>query len=289
MLVGPLKEALDHLTMQFDEGFFVKLAVSLVSVFAIWFLRSIVLRIVKKRHVSLEKSFHWKKTSYYIAYSITIITIAYQWTQSFYLLTTFLGLIAAALVITWKEPFLSLAGWIFILWRKPFAVGDRIQIGKHKGDVIDTSIFRFIMIEVGAWVEADQSTGGIIHVPNLKVFADPIINYSQGFHYVWNELVLHLDLNDDWEKAKEVLETVIATKLPNLEEKVKKAINEANEHYLLVYKNIDPIIYTKVTEKSLNLTLRYLCEPRQRRSSEHELWEDILVRFKSAGLKLISI
>ncbi|MDX2472022.1 MAG: mechanosensitive ion channel [SAR324 cluster bacterium] len=287
--MGRMQEVLAHLTLQFDQAFFIKLAITLVSVVFIWFFRSSLLRIVKKQKVTPQKYFQWKKTSYYIANTFTIVTIAYQWTQSLSLFMTFLGLIAAALVITWKEPFLSLAGWLFIIWRKPFAVGDRIQIGNFKGDVIDTSIFRFIMIEVGAWVEADQSTGGIIHVPNLKVFADPIINYSQGFHYVWNELTIHLALDVDWERAKEVLQEVIAAKLPNLEKEATKAIDEANERYLMVYQNLAPIIYTKVTEKSLNLTLRYLCPPRQRRSSEHELWEEILTRFKKADLKLHSL
>jgi len=32
----------------------------------------------------------------------------------------------------------NIAGWLFIIWRKPFQTGDRIQIGEVSGDVIDS-------------------------------------------------------------------------------------------------------------------------------------------------------
>ena len=34
----------------------------------------------------------------------------------------------------------------------------RIQIGDHAGDVIDVRIFQFTIVEIGNWVDADQST-----------------------------------------------------------------------------------------------------------------------------------
>src|SRR5256885_6154499 len=46
----------------------------------------------------------------------------------------------------------------FILWRRPFEVGDRIQIGPHAGDVIDLGLFQFTLNEIGAWVQDRKST-----------------------------------------------------------------------------------------------------------------------------------
>ena len=71
-------------------------------------------------------------------------------------------------------------GWMLIIWRRPFAVGDRIQIGNHAGDVMDLTISRFTLAEIGNWVHADQITGRIVHIPTGKVFVEPLAVYKQG-------------------------------------------------------------------------------------------------------------
>ena len=45
----------------------------------------------------------------------------------------------AGIAIALKDLLANFAGWIYIISRKPFEVGDRIQLGKHAGDVIDLS------------------------------------------------------------------------------------------------------------------------------------------------------
>ena len=70
-------------------------------------------------------------------------------------LATYLGLVSVGLTIALSDPNANIAGWIFIFWQHPFDVGDRIQIGKHAGDVIDARIFQFTVLEIGNWVDAD--------------------------------------------------------------------------------------------------------------------------------------
>ncbi|HAW79639.1 MAG TPA: mechanosensitive ion channel protein MscS, partial [Balneola sp.] len=68
----------------------------------------------------------------------------------------YFGLLSAGLAIALKDPVTDLAAWMFIIWRKPFDVGDRIELGKSKGDVIDIRPFKFTILEIGNWVDADQ-------------------------------------------------------------------------------------------------------------------------------------
>jgi hypothetical protein len=42
---------------------------------------------------------------------------------------------------------------------------------------------------------------------------------------------------------------------------------------------LTPIVYTKVVDSGVQLTMRYLIEPRKRRGTEHAIWEDILTEF----------
>src|SRR3989441_12617332 len=110
----------------------------------------------------------------------------------------------SGLAIALKDPVTNLAGWIFIVWRRPFEVSDRVEIGGHKGDVIDIRLLQFTLNEIGNWVNADQSSGRIIHIPNGKVFTEPVANYDKGFKYIWNEVPVLVTFESDWRQAKAI-------------------------------------------------------------------------------------
>lgn len=84
------------------------------------------------------------------------------WFEGIHSIATFLGLLSAGVAIALKDLLANLAGWGFIMWRRPFEVGDRVQIGNDTGDAIDLRIFQFTLMEIGNWVEADQITGRTI-------------------------------------------------------------------------------------------------------------------------------
>jgi small-conductance mechanosensitive channel len=203
------------------------------------------------------------------------------WLPVFEEFGTFLGLFTAGIAIALKDPLTNLAGWFFILFRKPFAVGARVQIGENTGDIVDIRLFQFTMLEIGNWVEADQSTGRIIHLPNGKVFLEPQANYSSGFEYIWNEIRVNITFESDWEKAKQILEKIIKKHSENVEVSAKKEILEASKNYMIYYKHLTPIVYTEGKEFGVRLTIRYLCNPRRRRGSENEIWLKVLAAFKA--------
>lgn len=163
--------------------------------------------------------------------------------------------------------------------RKPFDVGDRIQIGSVSGDVIDLRIFQFTIMEIGNWVDADQSTGRIIHVPNGKVFTDFQANYSTGFNYIWNELGVLVTFESDWEKAKKILTDILNKHAENLTEDVQKKIKETSRRFMIFYSVLTPIVYTSVKDSGVMLTMRYLCDVRKRRISAATIWEEVLIEF----------
>lgn len=74
------------------------------------------------------------------------------------------------------------------MWRRPFWLGDRVQIGNHARDVVDVRIFTFTLLEIGNWVNGDQSTERVIYVPKGQVFTQMLANYGKGIGYIWNEI-----------------------------------------------------------------------------------------------------
>ena len=165
-----------------------KIIETVIVIFFIWISKYLILKFILSKKKDSRTVYHYRKALTYFSVIVITISIGAIWLRSINSLVTFLGLITAGLTIALREPVLNLLGWIFILWRRPFILGDRIQIGKMAGDVVDLRIFQFTVLEIGNWVDADQSTGRIIHIPNAKVFTDYIANYTSEFNFIWNEL-----------------------------------------------------------------------------------------------------
>lgn len=257
----------------------VKIFSSLLIILVLWLIRFLILKLVWRFTEEARLRYLWKRSLGFIITLLAVLMIGGVWIRSIGQLGAFLGLLTAGLAIALKDPLTNIAGWIFLISRQPLVVGDRVQIGEHTGDVIDIRIFQFTLMEIGNWVDADQSTGRIIHLPNGVVFSRPQANYSRGFQYIWNEIPLLITFESNWKKAKEVVEKIVYKHAEHLSKTAEKRIKEASKKYMITYTHLTPIVYTSVRDSGVMLTLRYLCDPKRRRSTENEIWEEILTEF----------
>lgn len=241
--------------------------------------RILLLRIVSSRTSNVRTLYHWRKSTAYLTAFIAILLVGRIWFEGVSAIATFLGLLSAGLVVALRDLIVDIAGWVFIVTRRPFSVGDRVQIGEHAGDVIDQRIFQFTLLEIGRWVDADQSTGRIIHVPNGQIFTTPLANYTKGMQYLWNEIQVRMTFESNWQKAKAILEEIANRHAAHLTPEVEKRVREASQHFMLIYPSLTPRVYTNVKEFGIVLTVRYLCGPRSRRDTAEAIWEDILREF----------
>jgi small-conductance mechanosensitive channel len=269
-----MDEVLDYLRAlgEFELRAFETLAFLLVLVL----VRLLLLQVVHRQVTDARARYHWNKGITYAAAILAVFVLGRIWFVGFRTFATFLGLVSAGLVLALKEPVLNMAGWFFILWRRPFVLGDRIQIGSFSGDVIDRRLFQFSLLEIGNWVEADQSTGRVIHVPNGRVFLEPVANYTRGFPYLWNEVSMTVTFESDWRTAQRLLLEATQRHGLQLSAEAEQRIIAESQGAMIFYSTLSPKVYTRVTERGVQLTARYICGPRQRRGTEHAIWEDVL-------------
>ncbi len=252
---------------------------SLVWVVLLVTLRWLVVRLLSRRSEDARFLYTLRKSSSWITAVLVALGLALLWQPRSGNLGTFLGLLSAGLAIALRDLITSLAGWIYILWQRPFEVGDRIEIGEQAGDVIDQGIIRFSLMEIGKWVAADQSTGRVIHIPNSRVFSDTIANYTYGFPYIWNELVVTVTFESNWEKAKQILQAIADEHAGQISKEVRHSVKRAAHKAMIFYSRLTPRVWTKVGDFGVVLTTRYLCHPRKRRGSAETLWEACLREF----------
>ncbi|UCG27370.1 MAG: mechanosensitive ion channel, partial [Bacteroidales bacterium] len=213
-----------------------KIIASLIIFIIFWIVRFIIIKILWRKSDNVRTRYHWRRNTTYTLVFIMIFVLGFVWIERFQRIGTFLGLLSAGIAIALKDLLANLAGWIFILVRKPFKIGDRIEIENYAGDVIDIHVFRFTLLEMGNWVDADQTTGRVVHIPNGKIFISALANYHAGFNYIWNEIPVRITFESNWQKAKEILTNIINTQAEKLSETMEKEIKEASKKFMIHYK-----------------------------------------------------
>ena len=249
---------------------------TLFAIIIMIFIRFIIKKIIKYKVSNISKRYKWYKFNTYITVSLAIITIIPMWISDFKSLFTFLGIFSAGLAIALRDVVINFFGWIYIISRRPFSSGDRIEIDGVKGDVIDIKLMEFTLMEVGNWVDAEQSTGRIVNIPNGKVLSMNTANFTKGFELIWNEISVLITFESDWKKAKKILNDIAQKNSLELNKNLKESIiHSARKNY----QKLTPIVYTKVKSNGVALTIRYLCKPRKRRTTSEKFWENILEAF----------
>ena len=256
------------------------LLLTAILLVALWGLRQIALGIVRRRTSDdPRRLYQWRKGTTYAAMAVSVLALIWIWTDAIGSLGTFLGLLTAGIAIALKDPLVDLAGWAFVLWRRPFSTGDRITIRGHTGDVIDQRVFQFTLLEVGTATGAGQSTGRIVHVPNGWVFSDSVTNHTGTFAYVWHEVGVVVTFESDWRAAKQILLDVAHECADHLSEDAERTLRRAAREYFIFYSKLTPTVYTSVVGEGVQLAVRYLVAPRRVRGSEQDVWEAVLDRF----------
>lgn len=261
--------------MDWQENFYlvILLLQTAVVIILLWLVQKFIKKYLQKKFADVSVRFKWQKVVTYTIYILGLVIILPLWFRGLQNVMTFLGLFSAGLAIALRDLVSNVVGWLYILFRKPFSMGDRIEIGTVRGDVIDIRLFETEIMEIGNWVDTDQSTGRVIYVPNGRALQENIANYTQGFEFIWNEITILLTFESNWQKGKELLEKLARKNAKEINREMRdKIINSAKKKYT----KLTPIVYTSIKNYGVQLTIRYLCEPRKRRSTAEIFWEDIL-------------
>ncbi|WP_040657268.1 mechanosensitive ion channel family protein [Orenia marismortui] len=267
--------------LNFDDPLIRKLILSTGIVVITYLIGFWVVRFINNKVEDFKRRHQSRRFTYYIIFFIDSIIITFIWLEDPSSLTTYLGFLSAGLALALHQVLLNIAGWLLIILRRPFGLGDRIEWDQVQGDVIDIRVFYTTLLEVGNWVEADQSTGRLVNIPNSTIFKAALFNYTRGFGCIWNEIKFLVTFESDWERAKKiVLETGYEHSEEEIEERARRRIIKMSKNYMIKYGKFTPIAYVEIKSSGVQVTLRYLTSVRKRRISENQINESILKKFK---------
>jgi small-conductance mechanosensitive channel len=179
-----------------------------------------------------------------------------------------LGILSLILGFALQTPITSFIGWIYLLIRQPYRVGDRIKIGEAKGDVIDVSYFDTTLWEVGGpYLSTEHPSGRIIKFPNSLVLNQTVYNFSWPlFPYIWNEIKFQVAYDTDLEfvarTMREVVEQELGEQMIDLVRVYRELLSQTPVDELEIQER--PVVHFRTNENTwLEAIVRYLVHPKE--------------------------
>lgn len=231
-----------------------------------------------------------RKVTTNIITTLTILLLFGVWIQRLGDISVALGIFAAGLAFALQEVIGSIAGWTTIIAGKPFTIGDRIETGGIRGDVVDIGILRTTLMEIGNWLNGDHNTGRIVTVSNAFLFKEPLYNYSKHLRFVWDEIKIPITYESNWKKAIEIMTNAVSehSAYKELLPKAEKQRQETRRQLAIKMTPLEPRTYVKITDNWIELGLVYPVDTDLRRSFRSEISQRLLTEFKAEKITIAS-
>ena len=209
------------------------------------------------------------RLKYTLVSSLIVALIAFVVVIPFFnpSLSIYVTVLALGLSLALQKYMASFAGYFIIRSSNIFDVGDRIRIGSMKGDVKHIGLFHVILDEVGEDEKmGGELTGRIVHVPNLVVLDQPVLNFSKDYSinekliscgYIFDEIRIPISTRSDVKKAALVLEELLKIENNAFVKEAKIAFTDGLPNFIQDVER-GPRVTVHIDEKSIWIKGRFV-------------------------------
>ncbi len=240
----------------------------------------------------------WSRQGVQLAAAVVLIIGIFSiWVTPGTDLTTGVGLLSAGLAFALSQVITALAAYFVILRGDMFTVGDRITLGGVRGDVVALGFIKTTILEMGqppavqnadpaVWVHSRQHTGRVVTVSNGVIFSEPVYNYTRDFPYLWEEITIPIAHDADRDRAGAVLQEAGARHAVNPSTIDPAVLSRARTRYGIPPAELEPAVYLRITDRWLELSLRFLVPERGVRPIKDRISRDVLAGLEAARIRI---
>ena len=275
-----------------------KIAIAAAGLIVIKFIFRSIQRIVATRVHSKEFRYGIRRGLTIVEYIALALLFVGAFSNQLANITVVLGVVGAGVAFALQEVIVSIAGWIALSFNQFYKIGDRVQLGGIKGDVIDIGVLRTTLMEIGEWVHADQYSGRIVRIANSFVFKEPVYNYSADFPFVWDEISIPVKYNSDHNLTRAIILEIANEITGDYAAFAQKHWTEMTRKYAIENAVVEPTVFLQATDNWLEFTLRYVVDYSKRRMTKDILYTRIIdaitrsegkIKVASATLQLVDL
>ena len=198
-------------------------------------------------------------------FTILVFTLLFAYIENVNYLVTILGFASAGIAIAMKDWFMSIMGWLTIMFGGAIHVGDRVKFVRgnveYVGDIVDISMLRMTMHEDVTLTTSmiNRRAGRIIFIPNNYIFTDMIANYAHaGLKTVWDGIDFTVTFDSDIHKATLIAKEISKKYSKGYTDITRKQLNKLRSQYSMKNTNVEPRIFSFIEPYGMKISVWYL-------------------------------
>lgn len=239
-----------------------KIGVVIFIVFVFFFLLKLF---IKKYITDNERFYMANKIITFGNFTLIVLILFFNYIENVSYLVTILGFASAGIAIAMKDWFMSILGWLVIVFGGSIHVGDRIRVDmdgmQYVGDVMDISLLRMTILEdiTLTSVTNNRRAGRIIFVPNNYVFTRMIANYTHStLKTVWDGVRITITYDSNHKKAMHLAKEITKKFSKGYTDITRKQLNKLRNQYSLKNTNVEPRIFSFIEPNGIVIDAWYL-------------------------------
>jgi len=179
----------------------------------------------------------------------------------------------SGLLLGWslQSPVSGMAAWVMISLKRPFRIGDRVQLPSLGlvGDVVNIGPMYTELNQVGGAVGSEEAVNRPILIPNAMLFSNVVINYTarQDAAFILDEVVIRITYDTNWEEAERILLTAAR-------EVTRDIIAQTGQ---------EPYVRSDIYDYGIYMRLRYMADATGRPRISYEITKRIFQDFQRSA------
>ena len=215
---------------------------------------------------------------------VFVMGLVFIWAHELRTFAVSLVAFVVAIVIATKELILCLSGAVLRAATNAYSVGDRVQIGEARGDVVDLDMFATTILEIGPGKGFHQYTGRALVVPNSVLLNTPVVNEAFMGDYAVHVISVPLALGEDWRKAEGLLLEAAHAECASFIEDARSHMRKLEHKQSLDAPSVEPRISLEIAEPGrINLLLRIPSPARRKGRVEQAILRRFMDGFYPPG------
>lgn len=259
--------------------FLKKLTMSLFLISMILLSSKIISKIIINQADNVGDRYNLLRITRFLSIVFSLVVVASFLFQNLYAAAVSFGLFSLVVGFALQAPITSFIAWVYLVFRRSYLVGDRIQINGMRGDVVEINYLDTSILECsGDYLVNDRRSGRIIRFPNSLILREEIINYSgPQVPFIWNETAIQVAYTSDLQFVEDCLMKVC---VDDFKEKYPRLSNKKVEEW-------QPAVYFRNNAYAwMEAVISYPVEPEDTTGRRNRILKQVLPILNAAPDKV---
>ena len=263
--------------LQFD------LFASFLLLVVLWFARKIVVSTIRARtELAPQDQRRLIATSRNVFLFLLLVGLVLIWAPQLRTFALSLTAVAVAIVVATKELILCLSGAVLRASTRAFAIGDWIELGDNRGEVVDHTLLATTLQEFGTGPYIYTPTGRMVVVPNSILLTTPVRNQTSQRTETYHRFVVTLDPVPALEGKRQIAADIVDRHYKPFRDRAARSSTVPDRPMGPDLPDLAPAIRFRTSDLGkLRIEISLFCPSREAERLESEITWDIVSAFRS--------